>query len=139
MHKFSDSYSFKVVNCQYTLNSKDITTMQDISSTLNYLEKMIWVFLTSEVWFFFSDEIGSAYTSEVTTLFTSYNGLFFIGAKYFVTILNFNSFHSITRRRHQLSIQINMQNISFTPWGVSYCIFFKHTIYIWVVYEDIEM
>ena len=125
MHTFSDSYSFKVVNCQYSKFERHYYNAGHKFYTQLFRKVDMSIFNEYVKFdFFFCDEIGSAYTSEVTTLFTSYNGLFFIGAKYFVTILNFNSFHSITRRRHQLSIQINMQNISFTPWGVSYCIFF---------------
>ena len=130
MHTFSDSYSFKVVTCQYTPNSKDLT-MQDISSTLNYLEKLICVSLTSEVSFFFWWRLH--YYLLVTMV-------------YFLLGLNISWQYSISI--HFILSPGDVINFPFkstwktfhsTPWGVSYCIFFNHTIYIWVVYEDIEM
>ena len=125
MHTFSDSYSFKVVTCQYTLNSKDITTMQDISSTLNYLEKLIWVFLTSEVWFFFflmrSDQ-------PIRVRWLHY---LLVTMVYFLLGLNISWQYSISI--HFILSPGDVINFPFkstwktfhsTPWGVSYCIFF---------------
>ena len=137
MHTFSDSYSFKVVNCQYSKFERHYYNAGHKFYTQLFRKVDMSIFNEWSLIFFFSDEIGSAYTSEVTTLFTSYNGLFFIGAKYFVTILNFNSFHSITRRRHQLSIQINMKNISFYAMGCLILYFFLIIQYTFEQYMKI--